>query len=330
MKRILSIMFVVALVLSFSMRAGWAIVPDWQNQDNSVIDYDDMPPGLEGDGIPQLHPPYIPPIIIPPILPDPLPDFGVCLADTQVTFSKAAEGDYSGGIRIDEDDGTYKVVLYGKLLKKYDDIEETIGETFSLTGPYKDQKIVVWFVNPSLGKGGLLPATCKVVPGTEEAEEQIFRCSVSLEVPVPSGKSHGDIVETLAGIETVGVFFTAYPHATQCAFPKAVSELYAEAAGADSDADGVPDSLDNCPEVANYNQDANACMAEEDEDDGVGPITDPGLGSYVPADGAGDVSDSATAASGEGFCSFVETSAGTGMLPLGLILMFLAIRRRRS
>jgi MYXO-CTERM domain-containing protein len=288
----------------------------------------DFPSDLGDEDLPHTLPKLPPIIIFPPILPDPLPDFGVCLADAQVTFSKEAEGDYFGGIKIDIDDGTYKAVLYGKLLKKYGDIEKTLGQAFGIAGPYKDQKIVVWYVNPVLGKGGILPAACNIVPGTEEAEKPLFRCSVGIEVPIPSGKSQGDIIETLGGVENVGVFFTAYPHATQCAFPKSLSELYAAAVAADSDGDGVPDSLDNCPDVANYNQDASACAEAQEEE--AGPITDPGLGSYVPAEGTGDISDGMTAASGEGFCSLAVTPGGTGVLPLIVALMFLAIRRRRS
>lgn len=324
MKRLLSIIFVAAFALCLSMGDGLALSPE------------DVWPGLSPGEIPSdsdaimAHSIQSPIFFkLPYLLPDPLPDFDICLADAQVTFSKAEEGDYAGAVRIDKDDNTYKVVLYGKLLKGYGDIEKTLGQAFSLTGPYKDQKIVVWYINPVTAMSGLLPAACNIVPGTEGDEKPAFRCSISLEVPVPSGKSHADILETLASFENTKIIFTAYPHATQCAFPKEMSALYAEADAADSDADGVPDSLDNCPEVANYNQDAGACATEEEIEEEVGPITDPGLGSYVPADGSGDVSDSPTAASGEGFCSMALTPAGTGALPLVMALIFLAIRRRR-
>jgi len=307
MKRILSIIFVAVFALCLSIGDGLAFGPE--------------------DVLPPLHmPPFF---FIPPIFPDPMPDFDICLADAQVTFSKVEEGDYAGAVKIDKDDNTYKVVLYGKLIKGYGDIEKTLGQAFGLTGPYKDQKIVVWYLNPVAGKIGFFPAACNVVPGTEDDEKPVFRCGVSLEVPVPSGKSHADILSTLASFENTGIIFTAYPHATQCAFPIGMEALFAEAAAKDSDADGVPDSFDNCPEVANYNQDATACAAEEEEaEEEAGPITDPGLGSYVPSAGSGDVSDSDAKASGEGFCSLAVTQAGSGALPLIAALIFLAIRRR--
>lgn len=324
MKRILSIIFVAAFVFCFSMGDGLAFSPEdaWPVLGPGEISSDSdemMVYPLRSFKFFKL--PYV--------YPDPVPDFEICLADAQTTFSKAEDGDYAGAVRIDKDDNTYKVVLYGKLLKGYGDIEKTLGQAFSLTGPYKDQKIVVWYANPVAGKIGFLPAACNIVSGTADAEKPVFRCSISLEVPVPSGKSHAEILATLAGFEYTGIFFTAYPHATQCAFPAEMKVLFSEAAAKDSDADGVPDSLDNCPEVANYNQDANACAVVEEEEE-VGPITDPGLGSYVPAEGTGDISDGMTAASGEGFCSMAVTQAGSGALPLIAALIFLAIRRGRS
>ena len=131
----------------------------------------------------------------------------------------------------------------------------------------------------------------------------------------------------------------------------------------DSDSDFVPDSVDNCADVKNYSQEdsdldgvGDACVlaaaeeepAELDDEDYDGVMDESDLcagtadGAAVDENGCSEAQLAAsdtlpvdevlgpTAASDEGFCSLVETSAGTGPLPFALILMFLAIRRRRS
>lgn len=299
---------------------------------------------------------FVPPTILPgQIQPNPLPQPPQTIDPTEpwtkeVVLSKHVD-DYPITIKLSEDKTKHQVILYGKLtvpfekLSKGTDLPAILAAYCNKVHPVPNDNtqciarlgntnIFPWLVFPAapLMNRIVEQAECEAV-----GEAGFFRCALpeaTLEQFKLTGTTADEVAkewkvalsDTLLGMGFRTMMFSA---AIRDEADKLVSELSPLISTAsaivlsdrDADSDGVPDAVDNCKYVANYDQVIPA-----------GAVCDQPASSLDSELESGETVTSSLAADKGGFCSFVP---GASVNPLGLLMFLPALaiplaRRKRK
>ncbi len=255
----------------------------------------------------------------------------------------------------------WQLSFYGRLLPAIDPAKlPSIGTNVDVATIADESTKVFLFMHMIDPFVGIFPVLiipsighCEVLPNKDVSTKgALFRCNHLL--PVEGVEI--DVVKSDTSIKyniTDGALDSASKVCVRVPSTLTFKQMV-EQAGADADADGVPDSIDNCPSVANFSQDVDAggkpvacpeaaacdaatvCTEEACANNGFGGSCDvgtvctadvcAGLGLSTGTDGGSGVNED-----GGGMCALIPVGAAN---PAGFLLLlsavgFLAARRRR-
>jgi len=346
MKRIAPALLVsVLMLIAFGAKAAFAGPPTF---DPPVI----IPPSVLPGQVQPVPPQPQPPLPTPGPVLDPLEPW-----TKERVLSKHLD-DYLIAIKLSEDGARHQVILYGKLKAPYVKLEKGVDMP-GILGAYCDKlhpvpientRCLARLANAKIFPLIVFPAAPLMNRIVEQAECEVrcvddrvvgdagyFRCALpeaTLEQFKLTGTTADEVArewkialsDTPMGMGFRTMMFAAAIRDEDGKLVPELSPLISTASALvlsdrDADGDGVPDSVDNCRDVANYDQVIPA-----------GAICDEKEAMRMQLESGSTVTPESFAAAADGSCALIP---GAAFNPMGLLLLLpalaipLARRRRR-